>query len=147
LLALPKLEVRQVRDDDLEQVVALEDASFDDPYPAYFLKELVEDNRDTFLVAVSEGKVLGYAVVDRWVDHDHLVSIAVYPAVRGRGMGQLLFSGLEERLVGKRALRLEVRRSNTVAIRFYKKNGVKEVGVEPGYYRDGEDALLMEKNG
>ena len=147
MLALPKLEVRQVRDGDLEQVVALEEASFDDPYPEYFLRELLEDNRDTFLVAVSEGKVVGYAVVDRWVDHDHLVSIAVYPAMRGRGVGQLLFSGLEERLGRKRALRLEVRRSNSVAIRFYLKNGFKEVGVELSYYRDGEDALLMEKSG
>ena len=45
----------------------------------------------------------------------------------------------------ERAIRLEVRRNNKPAIQFYTKNGYKLVGVEEHYYRDGEDALIMEK--
>ena len=41
-------------------------------------------------------------------------------------------------------LTLEVRKSNEVAISFYKKNGFNEVAVRKNYYK-GEDGILMMK--
>ena len=38
-----------------------------------------------------------------------------------------------------------MRKNNKPAIAFYTKNGYKLAGVEEHYYRDGEDALVMEK--
>ncbi len=145
MLTLPELEVRPVRKSDLGSVVGLEESCFDDPYPRYFLEELADGNPDTFLVAVSEGKVVGYAVVDRWEDNNHLISIAVDADRRRSGIGQRLLSALMTGVRDGRPWRLEVRRSNVAAVRFYLKNGFRDVGVEEGCYRDGEDALLMEK--
>ena len=44
---------------------------------------------------------------------------------------------------GVNALTLEVRVSNTAAIKLYENFGLKSVGRRKGYYEDGEDALIM----
>src|SRR3989442_14739262 len=129
----------------MDSVVELEKACFDDPYPRYFLEQLAAANPATFLVAVVEGRILGYAVIDRWEDHDHLLSIAVSGEHRRRGIGQRLLSAMDATLGSRQRMRLEVRKRNSAAIRFYLKNGFKETGIDEGYYRDGEDALLMER--
>ncbi len=144
MLALRKPEVRQVSPDDLQTINKLEELCFKDPYPAYFLSQLAHDDRDTFLVALLDDRIVGYAVVDRWDDHDHLVSIAVHPQTRRIGVGQALLTKLEEKL-DQRVLKLELRKSNDAALKFYCKNGFKETGLAGGYYNDGEDAILMEK--
>ncbi len=38
-----------------------------------------------------------------------------------------------------------MRESNLAALRFYVANGFKPIGTRPGYYGDGEEAVLMEK--
>jgi [ribosomal protein S18]-alanine N-acetyltransferase len=144
-LALPELEIRLFQTGDLEAVSRIEEACFDDPYPQYFFAQLAEANPETFLVALFEEEIVGYAIIDGWADHDHLISIAVHPEHRRKGVAQALLDRLESRLSGKRPVRLEVRRNNTPAVQFYTKNGYRYVGVEERYYRDGEDALIMEK--
>ncbi len=145
MLTLPRLEIRPVQASDLDSISQLEKLSFNDPYPPYLLSQLAEANPDTFLVAFSEGTLVGYVVADGWADHDHLISIAVQPEQRRRGIAQQLFSSLEARLLEGRHMKLEVRIGNKAAIEFYKKNGFRNTGVYERYYSDGEDALLMEK--
>jgi len=145
LLTIAKPDIRVVRRDDIERVALLEQASFKDPYPSYFLSELARDNPETFIVATLNDDIVGYAVVDRWEDHDHLISIAVRPDSRRRGLGESLLLELEKRLSKDRPLRLEVRQSNFSAIRLYLKNGFQRTGLTGGYYADGEDAIIMEK--
>ena len=120
-------------------------ASFKDPYPPYFLSQLARDNPDTFLVATVNSEIIGYAVIDRWEEHDHLISIAVLPEHRRKGLGEKLLRELETRHSGQRPLQLEVRQSNYAAIKLYSKMGYRPSGMTEGYYTDGEDAILMEK--
>ncbi len=137
--------VRPFEKDNLKAISGIEEACFDDPYPEYFFLQLAEANPGTFLVAFKEGVAIGYAVIDRWADHYHLVSIAVHPEHRRRGIAQHLINRLESMITRERVIRLEVRKNNKPAIQFYTKNGYKLAGVEEHYYRDGEDALIMEK--
>ena len=125
-------------------VSRLEELCFPDPYPSYFLEQLAEANSETFLVAELEGGLVGYVVADRWHDHNHLVSIAVHPHNRRTGVGEALLAELEE-ILGSGRLRLELRKSNLVALQFYLAKGFERVGRRPGYYGDGEEAILMEK--
>jgi ribosomal-protein-alanine N-acetyltransferase len=145
MLTIAKLDIRVVRKDDIESVAALEQASFKDPYPSYFLSELARDNPETFIVAILNNQIVGYAVVDRWEDHDHLISIAVHPDNRRKSLGERLLTELEKRLSKDRPLKLEVRQSNFSAIQLYLKNGFRRTGLTEGYYADGEDAIIMEK--
>jgi ribosomal-protein-alanine N-acetyltransferase len=134
-----------VRQDDIDAISLLEEASFNDPYPSYFLADLARDNPDTFLVVVLNNEIVGYGVVDHWEDHDHLISIAVRPDSRRKGLGEALLVELEKRLTKARPLRLEVRQSNVAAIDLYSKRGFTKTGLAEGYYGDGENAITMEK--
>ena len=144
-ISVPDLQIRPVSPSDLEEISQLEELCFKDPYPPYFLSQLAEANPETFMVAILDRRVVGYAVTDKWSDHDHLVSIAVHPDSRRRGIGNRLLLALEERLDKRKPLRLEVRRSNLPALNFYRRSNFHEIGVVDGYYSDGEDAILMEK--
>jgi [ribosomal protein S18]-alanine N-acetyltransferase len=145
MLAIEKPEIRAVRRDDIEAIAMLEQASFNDPYPSYFLSELARDNPDTFLIATLNNEIVGYAVIDCWQDHHHLISIAVRPDKRRKGLGDRLLAELEQRLSKDKPLKLEVRQSNFSAIQLYLKHGFQRTGLAEGYYSDGEDAITMEK--
>ena len=145
MLAIAEQNIRTVRQEDIEEISLLEQASFDDPYPSYFLSELARDNPETFLVLTLNNEIVGYGVVDHWEDHDHLISIAVRPDSRRKGLGEALLVELEKRLSKERPLRLEVRQSNSAAIQLYSKRGFMKTGLAEGYYRDGENAITMEK--
>lgn len=76
----------------------------------------------------------------------HILRMAVDPSYRGRMIGgQLLVaqSGIGE-LAGCRYAALEVRPSNSAALRLYKQFGFAPAGKRVGYYKqDGEDALVL----
>lgn len=143
--AIAKQEIRTFRPEDLEQVSAIEQASFKDPYPTYFLSQLARDNPNSFLVVTIDNEIVGYGVIDHWEDHDHLISIAILPRHRRKGLGEKLLVELERTRDKGRSLRLEVRQSNLPAINLYSKMGYGKVGTSEGYYTDGEDAIIMEK--
>lgn len=144
-VAIPDLSIRPIRPDDLGTINRLERLCFKDPYSPHFISHLARANPDTFLVAVVNGDVVGYGVVNRGIDHNHLVSIAVHSHNRRRGVGTMLLHALEARLDGEKPLRLELRKSNVSALEFYRQCRFVPTGVIPGYYSDGEDAVVMEK--
>jgi ribosomal protein S18 acetylase RimI-like enzyme len=87
-----------------------------------------------------EEKVLGYIIFSR---DGHIISIAVHPQHRKRGIGrQLLQSALKTFHPGK--VWAEVRRSNHGAQTFYFKMGFQVTGMVPNYYGN-EDALIVER--
>jgi ribosomal-protein-alanine N-acetyltransferase len=80
------------------------------------------------------------------VDEAHVTSVAVHPAFRGRGLGELLMLALFDvsLRLGARWVTLEVRVSNTVARSLYQKLDFREAGIRPRYYTDNnEDAVVM----
>ena len=75
----------------------------------------------------------------------HIVTIAVQPAWRGRAIGEwlllaLLALGREE---GAHTATLEVRVSNEIALRLYRRAGFEAVGYRRRYYPDKEDARIL----
>lgn len=90
--------------------------------------------------------LVGYGGLWLSVDEGHVTTIAVAPAYRGRGIGELLLNGLIDQALAMNAdiLTLEVRVSNIVAQQLYLKYGFRPFGSRPRYYTDnGEDALIM----
>lgn len=97
-------------------------------------------------VAPSPRSIVGYGGLWLTVDDAHITTIAVDPAYRGKGVGELLLNALIDHAfeLGARQITLEVRVSNTVAQRLYLKYGFQPAGTRTRYYTDnGEDALIM----
>ncbi len=89
--------------------------------------------------------VLGYAGFQVILDEGHIMTIAVHPQHRRRGLGTLLLLDLFEqaRERGVQRLTLEVRVSNVAAQRLYQAFGFHLEGRRFHYYGDGEDALIL----
>lgn len=132
----------------LDEVYAIEVASFDRPYPRWYIKVLRELAGDLFLVALCGGRVAGYAVAlpRRWRSC-HLASIAVAPGYRRRRLGAALLASVEQLCWerGMRSVVLEVEATNAPALALYRAFGYLEAGLVPDYYGPGRHALLMIK--
>lgn len=97
-------------------------------------------------VAPADSSIVGYGGLWLTVDDAHITAIAVEPARRGRGIGELLLNALIDHAYELAAQRitLEVRVSNTAAQRLYLKYGFQPAGTRTRYYTDnGEDAMIM----
>ncbi len=88
---------------------------------------------------IREKSRFGYLIFSR---EGHLISLAVHPKYRRRGIGETLVRKAMETLPVKR-MRAEVRRSNQGARAFYQKLGFQIAGVLSNYYGN-EDALIVE---
>ena len=143
------LTIREARVEDLRDVFEIELKCFPDPYPMDLLRKLLSSYPRTFLVAETDGRIVGYIIAGvRWLSVGHILAIAVDPAYRGRGIGTSLMREVFRRFRedGVRHVRLEVRKSNVVAISFYHKLGFIERFEVPFYYSDGETAITMERD-
>jgi len=146
--SLAEVIIRTVRREEISSVYEIERISFKQPYPQSFLESLLIIAGDLFLVAKVKERVIGYAVaLLRGGVLGHVISIAVHPDFRKRGVGAALLKELLSRLRSKGAqfVRLEVRISNRAAIKLYKKFGFKEIYLVPNYYPDGEACYVMVK--
>ena len=135
---------------DLDEVLAIERASFPNPWSRRaFLHELRENPVAQLWVARPEpGRgVLGYLGLWFIVDEVHITNLAVAPAHRRQGIARALLSTILGVCQADGAVRaiLEVRPSNDEARNLYQTFGFRTVGRRKGYYFDsGEDALVME---
>lgn len=131
----------------LDQVLEIERASFPVPWTRQaFLSELHQNDFARYYVCLLDGRVIGYAGMWVILDEAHITNVAVHPEHRGCRVGEILVRYLlrEASELGASHATLEVRLSNLVAQRLYRKLGFIIVGVRKGYYVDNnEDALLM----
>ncbi len=97
------------------------------------------------VVALDVDGVIGFAMSTRQPDEVHLLDIAVAPSVRRRGIATRLLTWLAAAAMaeGATAMTLEVRASNPAAQALYTAAGFVDHGTRPGYYQDGEDAVIM----
>ena len=148
-LVLPRvavtLRVRPFAHGDLDNVMAIEKASFPDPYDQLFFRWLKLKVGEGFIVA-EEGGIVGYAISEVSRRRGHIISMAVSPERRRSGVGTALLEELISRLEPlTRDIYLEVRASNRTAILLYEKFLFKVTGeVRRQYYPDWEDAVIME---
>jgi [ribosomal protein S18]-alanine N-acetyltransferase len=138
------LTIRSVRHKDLDQVMAIEKASFPDPYDKLWFRILMYKVGDGFIVAQKEG-IVGYAISEIQNDRGHIISMAVSPEHRRAKVGEALLRETIRRLESKvKETYLEVRVGNEAAIGLYEKFSFFRTGEKRRrYYSDGEDAIIM----
>jgi len=145
--ATPGIEVRPMREEDVDMVVGIEAEAFSTPWRRDTFLNLIDRPGIELLVLEdrTEG-VVGYAVLWCILDQGELANVAVTPRLRGKGLGRRIMSRVMEvaRERGVDKLYLEVRASNAAALELYRSLGFVEVGIRKGYYdHPKEDARIM----
>ena len=140
---------RELHWTDIDEVVALEGELFpDDAWtPATLWAELAARPRRSYVVEQdADGAVVGYAGVDLGGEVADVMTMAVAPDARGRGLGRKLLEELVARARADHAayLMLEVRADNAPARKLYESRGFETLTVRRRYYQPGDvDAHVM----
>ncbi len=143
-----QLEIEPANWRDLNALKHLERVCFpQDAWPLWDLMGVLTFPNVVRLKAVCDGEMIGFIASDlrRSEGLAWIATIGVLPDHREQGVGSALLHACEE-LIPVGRVRLSVRASNQTAIRLYFRRDYQRVGVWPGYYTDGEDAFILEKN-
>lgn len=140
--------LRRMSPEDVPVVLTVERAAYSGGWPATAFERELTGNRMARYIVLEEagGGIAGFAGLWLMVDEAHVVTVAVLPEERRRGLGRLLVHGLVDLAIehGMSVATLEVRESNEAARALYREYGFYEVGERKRYYSDNrENAVIM----
>lgn len=136
----------------LEGAAALEKLCFSNPWSAKSMELLTNDGIGVGYLCLtpgapgSEPMVTAYGGMLITVDEGQITNIAVHPDHRRKGQGAAIVRALMRHAKDAKleSISLEVRVSNTAAIKLYESFGFEQVGKRPRFYeKPVEDAYVM----
>jgi ribosomal-protein-alanine N-acetyltransferase len=148
--------IRRCEVSDLQAVIDINMTALPEHYSDYFFESILRELPEAFILAELNNKIVGYIMCKiefgfsnfrklGFVKKGHVVSVAVLEEHRGKSIGTALMvegiNGVMHRKADE--IYLEVRVSNTSAIKMYQKLRFEIKSRLRSYYRDGEDAYLM----
>jgi len=142
------LHIEPATSSDVGDLARLHAAGFYRGWPREDFSQFLAD-RDvlSFVACDAKRRIAGFALVRLAGDEAELITIAVDPKWRGKGVGgALLRAGLEALLMtAARTIFLEVAEDNPAAIALYRRHGFEAVGRRAAYYAraDGRPAAAL----
>jgi ribosomal-protein-alanine N-acetyltransferase len=145
--AAPEIRIRPMTEADVSEVFAVERASYQFPWSEGIFRDCLRVGY-VCRVLTLESQVIGYGVMSVGAGEAHVLNLCVADSFRCRGLGRRMLGYLLERgsAAGMSEAFLEVRPSNTAAIRLYQAVGFEQVGMRRGYYQavgGREDAAVL----
>ena len=142
------LKILPMEKSQIEDVLKIEEQAYGEHHWSKdsFYGELSNDLAHYYSALDEDGKLIGYAGSWRILDEAHITTIAVKPEFMRKKVGETLLNKILRDCYENEVkyLTLEVRISNTPAIKLYEKYGFKSLGSRKGYYQNNnEDALIM----
>ena len=133
---------------DLDEIVAIENASFSNPWTRdMYVRELQNpDVSFLYVLRVPGDGIVAFCSFWLILDEVHINNLAVRNDFRGQGIGAALLEHVLQAGASRGAERatLEVRRSNAPARRLYERLGFEVAATRPNYYLSPpEDALIL----
>ena len=133
--------------EDLPEILAIEQASFNSPWSEESLVSELSSPLSSTIIVKSPCKaiVYGYSCCKIIPPEAELLRVAVRPKGRRRGAGRAMLNEMFRllRLQQVATIYLEVSEINRSAIALYEKSGFVVTGNRPGYYDDGATAALL----
>ena len=147
LVEAAELGFRLMRKADLKAIAAIEEAAYEFPWDPSTFNDCLSVGYCCW-VGEKMGQVVAYGIVTVGAGESHVLNVCISPAMQGRGYGRRMMEKLMEVAKKHRAemMILEVRPSNTRAVKLYQDLGFNEIGNRKGYYpakKGREDALVM----
>ncbi len=137
-----------MREEDLDEVEAIEKASFSIPWSRNSIKDAMNTPDNVYIVCEEDGHIAGYCGMWTVLGEGNIVNVAVGEAYRRRGIGREMMDSLIERGLEKQVeiFFLEVRQSNEAAKHLYESAGFKNIGLRKNFYeKPCEDACVMSR--
>jgi len=148
--------LRRFNEWDLYSVIEINRWCLPENYVPSFFIETFRRCPSAFIVAEMGGQLIGYIMCRmeggfsnivrfKFVQKGHIISVAVLPEYRQRGIGSGLVGAVMRVLrgIGADECYLEVRETNDGAMGLYGKLGFSRARVIPRYYANSADAVLM----
>ncbi len=133
---------------DLDAIVEIARASFANPWSREMFDQEISRQplARSYVLRTGDHAVAAFCTCWLVIDELHVNTIAVRPELRRQGLARLLLDHALRDAAAHGATRalLEVRRSNTAALKFYENMGFSTESVRKGYYPSPpEDALVL----
>lgn len=141
------LYIRRLKEQDLPSILAIEQQMYKYPWSEGIFKDCMSVGYSNWAY-IKEGEFIGYAILSIAVGEAHLLNVCLTPKYQGQGLGKQFINELISVAKEKHAecLFLEVRPSNTMAVKLYETMGFKKIGQRKNYYpteNGKEDALVL----
>ena len=145
VLKSPQPRIRPMREDDLDDVHRIERRNYEFPWTRTIFGDCLRVGYSCWVMELDES-LIGYGVLSAGAGEAHILNVCLDRDWQGQGLGRRLLARLVDLARWHKAITLflEVRPTNTRAIKLYESYGFKRVGRRPNYYpAEGgrEDAL------
>jgi [ribosomal protein S18]-alanine N-acetyltransferase len=137
-------------DGDVSTVVAIERLAYQFPWSEGIFRDCLRVGYVCRVVDIGS-ELAGYGIMSVGAGEAHILNLCIRDPLRCRGLGRKLLNFLLDRAraAGMQDAYLEVRPTNTNAIRLYLAMGFEQVGVRRGYYQAAvgrEDAAVLRRH-
>ena len=142
------IEVRDMVNSDIDRVMEIENLCFKAPWGKEDIYREINDNKLSVMSVITVNDlVVGFCDYWNTFDSGTICQIAIHPDYQHQSLGTRLFDEVLKDAKAKkiRTMTLEVRESNSKAIKFYQKFGFVITLVKEKYYTNGENAIYMIK--
>ncbi|MBQ7385112.1 MAG: ribosomal protein S18-alanine N-acetyltransferase [Ruminococcus sp.] len=140
--------IKEMTAEHIKAAAEIEKLCFVHPWSEQSVKDEMDKENSIFLMAFDGETPIGYVGLSVVFDEGYMGNLAVLEAYRRKGVGKALMQELLNECVklDLAFATLEVRASNTPAVKLYESLGFTEVGRRKNYYKEPlEDALLLTK--
>ena len=141
------ISIKQMHKKDIDLCYELDSNTISLWSKEQWANEFKKDGTKIFGLLI-KNLVIGICVFQVVLDEAQINYFVVNKKFRKKGFGSYFMSYLIKKCekLNLKKLLLEVSQSNVIAERFYSRFDFATVGIRRGYYKDGSDALLKEKN-
>jgi len=146
------INIRPIKPSDLNALLAIENASFPEPWEVQDFRTTLNEKRNVGFIAETHCEIVGYLIFRYELDAYHIISMAVAPHVRRRGIGRMLFekvvlklgglrikNGVASTLPKRNQINLTASEQSLDAHLFFRALGFKAVEVLHNFYGPGHD--------
>ena len=122
-------------------------SDFDNFWTYQILKEELESENSSYLIARMNDEIIGFAGIKVVLDEADIMNIVIKKNYRNQGIGTLLLENLISlaKRLNLKSLSLEVSEKNLPAIHLYQNFGFESLGVRKNYYQDKNGIIMTKK--